>query len=409
MKYFMSLLFTFIFVSICNSQSNAKYFFSSEIEEFYKKDTTAKNYQHYAVNYANIGDYKNTLRMEESFVLKFKGLNSKKVTINSSFEDYYAVSAIKEIVRKAIKHQIVIINEAHFSAQNRVFSQLIIERLKSKGFQTLFVEDLTPKNSINTDQFLNKRKYPLITTGYYIKEPQYGNMIRKALQLNYKVLPYEFIPNDSIKNPMKRWSVREKGQARNILNYLRKHPKAKIIIHCGYGHLGEKLYEGDLGMMGAILKHKSGLNPFTITQTTWLETLSDKTKNPYRRLIDKNPPSEISVFKNHEGNLFSTDKENYDVQVYFPKTKYIKGRPNWLLMTKSRKYVMIPYTKIKLSFPYLVFAYHKNEDLEKTVPADIVEIKNRNDEKSLVLENGSYQLLIKNREGGIQRLSIKVD
>ena len=409
MKYFTLLIASLIWINICYSQSNDKYLFSSEIEAIYKKDTTAKNYQHYAVNFTNIGEYKSTLQLEEQFILNFKGLNHKKVVLDDNFKNYNAVPAIKEILKEADKHQIVIINEAHFSAQNRVFSQLVIEKLKGQGFETLFIVALRPHNATKTDRLLNERKYPLLSSGGYLKEPQYGNMIRKALQLNYDVLPYEFIPNNSIKDPMKRWSAREKGQAANILKYLKKHPKAKIIIHCGYGHLGEKLYEGGLGMMGAILKQKSGLDPFTITQTSWLETFSNKTSNLYRKLIDKNPPTQISVFKNKEGDYFSTDKENYDVQVYFPKTNYKSGRPDWLLTIKERKYVSIPFSKIKLSFPYMVFAYHSKEEVKKTVAADIVEIKNKNDKKSLVLEKGNYKLIIKNLERKTQTMSIKVN
>lgn len=408
MKTFLVLLILMLF-NKAYSQKNDAYLFSSEINELFKKDTTARNYQHYAVNFANIGDYKNTLRLQNAFVLKFKGLNSKKVIVNADFKNYKATSAINEIVKKADNHQIVIINEAHFSAQNRVFSQLVLENLKANGFTTLFVETLLPKNSKKSDSLLNDRKYPLISSGYYVKEPQYANMIRKAIQLNYKVLPYEFIPNDSIKKPMDKWFAREKGQAENILDYLQNNPKAKIIIHCGYGHLGEKIYNENIGMMGAVLKQKSGLDPFTISQTSWLETTSEKTKNPYRKIIDKKPPTEISVFKNEQNVLFSSDKENYDVQIYFPKTTYIKGRPNWLLMIKSRKSVNIPFEKIHLNYPYLVFAYHKNEDIEKMVAADIIEIKNKNDKKTLILEKGNYQLLIKNLEGKMQKMSLNVD
>ncbi|WP_299671784.1 hypothetical protein [uncultured Polaribacter sp.] len=409
MKYCIALLALFFWINVGYSQSNSEYLFSSEIEALYKKDTTAKNYQHYAINFTNIGDYKNTLRLEEEFILNYKGLNHKQGVLHPNFKNYKPVSAIKEIIKEAGKHQIVIINEAHYSAQNRVFSQLVLEKLKAKGFKTLFVETIKPPNNKKFDALLNTRKYPLLTTGYYLRDPQYGNMIRKALQLNYKVLPYESIPNDSIKDPMKRWSAREKGQAKNILNYLEKHPKSKIVIHCGYGHLAEKMHEGNLGMMGAVLKQQSGLNPFTIKQTTWLETFSEKTKNPYRKLIDKNPPTDISVFKNTVGDYFSPDKENYDIQVYFPKTKYINGRPDWLLMIKNRKIVNIPYSKIQLDFPYLVFAYHANEGFENTVAADIVEIKNKDDKKSLVLENGNYQLIIKNQQGKVQILSINVE
>ncbi len=408
MKYVFQTIILFLTFYTCYSQNNDRYFFSSEIKQKLKVDTIPQNYQHYSINYMNIGDYMNTLITEELFVEKYKGLNKKKFIIDSTFRSYHPVNAIEGIVRESLKHQIVIINEAHFSAQNRVFSKAVIEQLYKLGFRTLFVEDLANKQDSNYDKDLNKRGFPLQTTGYYMKEPQYGNMIRKASQIGYKVLPYEYIPNDSIRDPMERWSLRENGQAQHILDYLKLHSNDKIIIHCGYGHLGEKLYEGHIGMMGAILKLKSGIDPFTISQTFWLETYSDKTINPYRKLIDSNPPKFISIFKDVNGNYFSSDKESYDVEVYFPKTKYVNGRPDWLIMTNDRMYVDIPFSEITLDYPYLVKAYYKNEIETNAVPADIVEIISENDIKALVLEKGIYHLKIESKNGKNQNLSVTV-
>lgn len=416
MKYFIQILVFLLVFNKLYGQKNNHYLFSSEINFKMKNDTTAHNYQSYAVKYANIGDYKNTLLAEELFVANSKKLKHGQESIDTMFYSYYPENAIKEIIKKSQKHQIVIINEAHYSAQNRVFASIILDQLFDQGYKTLFVEDLSnfsysdyDKRIIKRDEQLNERKYPLLSSGQYIKEPQYANMLRKALKLGYNVLPYEHIPDDSIKDPIQQWSLREKGQANNILDFLKKNPKEKIIIYCGYGHLNEKLYEGDLGMMSAILKKKSGLDPFTICQTKWLETFSDKTANLYRKLIDSNPPKEISIFKNLNGDYFSPNKEEYDVQVYFPKTKYIKGRPDWLMATGERKYVSIPFSKIELEFPYLVKAFYDNETETNAIAADIIELTSNKDMKALILEKGNYSLVIEDIKGNTQNLELIVD
>jgi type III secretory pathway component EscR len=69
--------------------------------------------------------------------------------------------------------------------------------------------------------------------------------------------------------------------------------------------------------MAAIIKKKSGINPLTINQVDWLETHCEKTVNPYRVVIDKNPPKEISVFKNSKEQYFSTEPKNQDINDIF--------------------------------------------------------------------------------------------
>ncbi len=123
--------------------------------------------------------------------------------------------------------------------------------------------------------------YPLLTSGPLVKEPQYANMIRNAMKIGYQVVPYEHDEDKDETDAMKRWYSREEGQANNILKFLKRYPNAKIVIHCGYGHLGEEIHEGDIiGSMAAILKKKSGINPLTINQsikqTGWKPILSQQ-------------------------------------------------------------------------------------------------------------------------------------
>ncbi|MGH1338765.1 MAG: hypothetical protein ACRBFS_21805 [Aureispira sp.] len=382
-----------------------KYLFSTEIEEKLQSNTSTRQLQHLAVDFSFIGAYKKVLEMDERFVLAHEALKKKKTKVSADFSMYQAVDALIEIEKRAKEHSIVIINEAHYSAQNRLFTSQLLERLYAQGYQTVFLEGLhdEDKNS------LKKRTYPLISAGTYFREAQYGNLFRRAVAKGYAVLPYDQQEDTAEADPLKRWYSREEGQADCILRYLKVHPSAKIIIHCGYGHLNETIHEGDIiGNLGAIIKQKSGINPLTINQEEWLETHSNKTANPYRLLIEEQRIKSISVFKNREGELFSTNPTGYDMNVYFPPTTYVIGRPMWLFTLSEKRGVAVPYHQINATFPYLLFAYKEGDDSEAT-PVDVLEIKSSMDRKILALEKGRYQLLVKSLDGQVQRLPLEVN
>ncbi len=402
----LSITFLVLITHFSFAQRNTYYQFSSEIETQLKKDSIAKNYQHYAIDFAAIGDYKKTLFTDELGVLKYKKLKKAMISVDSSFLNYKPVNALDEIKKISKEHQILIINEAHYSAQNRIFTTRLLEELYNEGFTSIFLEGLHPERNKN----LNQRKYALLSSGPLFNEPNYGNLVRRAIKKGYTVLPYEHDEDKNEKDYMKRWYSREEGQADTILRFLKENPDKKIIIHCGYGHISEQIHEGEIiGNMAAILKKRSGIDPLTINQEKWLETHSEKTANPYRIIIDKNPPEEISIFKNPEGNYFSITPGSYDINVYFPRTKYILGRPDWLFKSTGKRLVTIPFSKIELEYPYLVYAYHKNEDETITIPVDVIEIKNNDDRKSLALEQGTYTLIIENIQGTTQQLHVDVN
>lgn len=404
----MKLIIKIILLSFLNlgySQNNEMYLFSKEINKKSQENIENPNYQSYSIEFMNIGDYKGSLFMEEQTILKNKNLKFKKDTLRSSFSSFLPVNAVDEIIKKSSTHQIIIINEAHNSALNRIFTASLLEGLHKNGFKTLFLEGLQ-----YGDKDLNDRKYPSFNSGFLIKEPQYGNLIRQAFELGYTTLPYEHGEDRNLKDPMKRWYSREEGQADNILKYLKNNPEAKIIIHCGYGHLGEEIYDGEIkGSMAAIIKLKSGINPLTINQVAWLEKLTKDTHSPYRDLLDKQDLSEASIFVNDKGDLFSSNPKKWDVNVYFPPTKYIGGRPDWLMFKNKRKSIPVPFNKIDLEPPFLIMAYRKDEDKNISVPVDIIEIKNTSDKKELALRSGNYDLLILDSLKKSQIIKINVD
>ena len=56
----------------------------------------------------------------------------------------------------------------------------------------------------------------------------------------------------------------------------------------------------------------------------------------------------------------------------------------------------------------MVMAYVDGENVDEAIPFDVIEIKNANEKKALVLEKGKYKLVMKSNNGEIEKRSIEV-
>ncbi|WP_430408390.1 hypothetical protein [Kordia sp.] len=74
MNQYNYVIALFFIVCFCNGQTKNTYQLSEEIEKEFKQDINTRNYQHYAIDYMEIGAYKNMLRIDEQGVLQYKGL-----------------------------------------------------------------------------------------------------------------------------------------------------------------------------------------------------------------------------------------------------------------------------------------------------------------------------------------------
>lgn len=173
--------------------------------------------------------------------------------------------AKQEILKQTISKKVVMFNEEHHNPYHRVYVETFLKDLKKQGFTVLALETLAWE-----DKELNSRKYPISTSGTYIKEPYFANLVRKALELGYKVLPYEskeIVDNMSV-------AIREKEQANNLANIVTTE-SGNILVLAGYSHIAEKpITSGHHGganeWMASILKTKYGIDPLTIDQTEML-------------------------------------------------------------------------------------------------------------------------------------------
>jgi hypothetical protein len=356
-----------------------------------------------AWDFSFIGEYENMLKFWDSIeyfdpVLKLHpefliGSISLSKKDSLSFCRYKPQNAIIYIDSVAKKSRIIIINEAHQQPMHRVFTESLLLGLYNDGFRYLGVETLS-----YIDSNLNKRKYPIMSTGFYSVEPQFGNLIRKALEIGFYVFPYESVENVDGKQ-------REISQANNIIKILEKDSSAKVLIHCGFDHCIESYYYAWDYAMAGWLKKLTGINPLTIDQVDFTEASMPKYENPFFRIINLDYDA---VFVDSLGNSFCslTNDSSFDIKVYHPRTKIAYGRPNWVF--NNDKIPKSIVSKIKLRFPCLVFAYNENEDFEKAVPIDIVEIFSKQDNKYLALYPGDYLIIIKNEEGKTQKINISV-
>ncbi len=388
-------------------QGSKSYLTSKDIQKLVDSETNSWQLQTYAVLFSKVGNYKASLATQHLYLEKNKAAMNipEKPKVDSiNFKTFKPKNAVEVISKAAERYKVVITNEAHYQPQNRVFTSLLLEKLYQQGFRYLCVEDLSRDDTVfksKEDKDLNNRKYPIKTSGYYMDEPQYGNLVRQALKLGYTLIAYEHYASE-IKDLGERMMGREKGQAKNIAEILQKDPNAKILVHCGYGHLNENVIRDSIGQMAAMLKIHYQIDPLTIDQQDMLEENND----PYYKLTDVKEPS---VFVS-ENNFFSDPTNNHkvDMVVFFPRTKYVNGRPNWLVYDKRKKYYFVNLQRYKINYPVMISAFHQEEDTTLSVPANIIEIKNPNDKIALVLNKGQYVLQIKDSADKIYQQSAQV-
>jgi hypothetical protein len=281
---------------------------------------------------------------------------------------------------------------------HRIFIASLLKGLYAKGFRYYGAEALD-----FADSLINQRGYPIVNSGYYVVEPQFGNLIRKALGLGFTLFAYEARTPESFSNPKQR----EFEQAKNIQQILKNDSLAKILIHAGYDHIREDSLGGEWEKAMALrLRELTGINPFTINQEVLTERISPSLENPFYNMISVSAPS---ILIDNLGNVFSGPQgaNYYDVRLCHPRTSYIKGRPHWL-SSENKKYVHLKKKDLTVGFPCLLQAYNGNEDPNVAVPIDVVEIMEKKSSKPLILSPGKYTVLVKGISGKskIVRLNI---
>jgi len=235
-------------------------------------------------------------------------------------------------------------NEAHHLPNHRITTMSYLDELYQMGFRYLGLEGLTEEGQILMD-----RKKPAISSGYYLKEPQYSNLIKKAISIGYIVFNYDVGG---------RRKEREINQANKIAEVFEKDSLAKVLIHAGWGHIREDSTILN-GLMAYEFKKKTGIDPLTINQTRFTE----QSKKTYEHFIYQNlrPFNEASILVRNKDQEIYTDSIT-DIILFHPRTKIINTRPDYFKNSKLYNSKIIHFDK-HVQEELLILAY---DNLEKT-------------------------------------------
>ncbi|GAB4517670.1 MAG: hypothetical protein Tsb004_28020 [Allomuricauda sp.] len=205
-----------------NLSQFTEYRFSDEIDKMKDSDAMSGIYHALGSNFYNwIGAYSKALELA-SITGKNNKPNDEEL---SYFNMFYPVSARQNILSRIQDESLIIFNEAHDKPQHRVFVTSVLKELFNEGFELLFLEALNPN-----DTLINNRGYPTKTSGLYLKDPQFGNLVREALKIGFTIHPYESKTHEDDKE-------REYNQAKNIGRIVKESGDKKAVVYCGYDQL----------------------------------------------------------------------------------------------------------------------------------------------------------------------------
>jgi len=318
-------------------------------------------------------------------------------------KSYIPKSAKEFILSKSQSEQVIIINESHHRPEHRKFTTDLLEVLYEQGFRYLALEAILSNHSKFTkyprnryylgDTTILNRGYPLMKacSGTYVKEPAFGNMIRKALKLGYTIIGYE-----------KGGGNRELNQAENLAKLIADDPKAKILIHCGYGHLIEsprKYKEKHDTLMAGYLKEITKINPFTIDQTNYYNysAISDVV---FGKINDTEPQCLISnniCFKSH----LPEQQDYWDMTVFHHPIEFVDNRPYWLVADSDKRTFILNEDEICIEYPLRIKLLNIDDRLD-AVPLDIMETYDAVSQYKLYGNIDKGKIVIENPNGDRQ-------
>lgn len=307
-----------------------------------------------------------------------------------AFDGYHTAGAKQTIISMASSRQVTMINESHHIPYHRLFTKSLLHNLYNAGYRYLALEALNDlKDAVNT------RSYPTSQDGYYIVEPLFADMLRTALKIGYKLVPYE----DDVPCTQNCRAQRELNQAKNLHKILQQDPAAKVLVYAGYGHILEKERDG-LQRMAGHFKTISGIDPLTINQNIMNEkseaVYEDKYFVTFSQAHAISEP--VVLMKNDEVWVSPEDKGFFDVQVFHPRFKPAHGRPGYYALDGTRK--PVPVTLRKNCNGMLLQAFVAGEEHPNAVPIDQMML-NTQDKPYLMLPHGKYRVVVRDVTGNV--------
>ena len=289
-----------------------------------------------------------------------------------------AGDVMDEIVRRARKTSVVIVNESHERSEHRGFTAALVLRLRAEGYAALGMEALSnppPGTPMRRQPSVVREPglaYLLDEDGYYLGEAAFGRLGRTAKRLGYALVPYEVQESGTTTAmpPAKKIAFREEAQASALAAWIGTHPGEKLIVHVGYTHATETPRPDGTQWMAMRLRAKTGIDPLTISQTTC------RGGGASRRLAALSGKEPAGTF---------------DLIVDHPTARFVGGRPEWRMVAGDVP-VAIP-AALRPARGWRVVEARPEGEPPDTVPMDRVAIR-PGENLPLMLPPGRYRLRV---------------
>jgi len=250
-----------------------------------------------------------------------------------------ARNAVDYLSAMADTARVMMINERHHAASDRLLTLALLPILRAKGYRYFAAEAFDPR-----DRQLNERMYPVAATGTYLRDPVFALLVREALRLGYTLVPYESVRGEEAgDDSMTTQQRRDFTQARNLARAtVEQDPKAKVLVHAGYSHVLERASKR-FTPMALYFRQLTGIDPVTVDQTRLSERSEPRYEDPAYRACVK-----AGFLKDGPVILFDAKGKPYapvdfavDYQVFTPHTHYVDGRPAWMACGGLRRAVSV--------------------------------------------------------------------
>lgn len=271
--------------------------------------------------------------------------------------NWQAKPAADVILEQAKDRKAVFFNEAHSAPVTRTLTIELLAKLRAEGYNWFAAETL-----YRNDKELNQRGYPTPDSGFYIDEPLYGEMVRTALKLGYKVVAYDVENAGS-------GDARELAGAQNLYHVFKQDPNARLVVDAGFAHIQKTgKYLGG-SSMAEFFEKMSGIDPLCIEQTMMIQHARPDQDHPYyTAIVDALHLKRPIVFVNGD-KTWTLKPKQYDVSVVFPPASRGDERPDWLALGGLRVPYPVGGDMCRGRFPCLIQARNASEG-DDAVAAD---------------------------------------
>jgi hypothetical protein len=365
-------------------------------KEELEKDPVEKTVYPYvhALLLANLGLQERALA--EAFGPRIPDAEFAKTTIHP-LDAARRRDALKAIGEQATHTQVVVLNEWHHVPQHRAFALQVAKELWKRGYRFLAAEALTDKDEIVANA-------PFVRAGIgYTADPFFGDFLRQAKRMGFKLVPYEAPTAELIKQkPEDRNAFRDSSQAKNIAKIFERDPQGKVFVYCGGDHVLETptAVSGQTHTrMAGYLKQLTHIDPLTVDQMTEQYFNDVESQTPFRYAQRKGWVPRPTVFQTAPGKFWTGGPmaSGVDMMVFHPAPSRRDGRPAWVAMDGYRQPFRLPAEARPKAGRLLATATVKGEPSD-AVPMDLA-ILTPTETPALFLPRGEYVLRIQDEEG----------